>query len=519
GNDNYSTIYCDATAWLGGKYIDYLAPQLYWKIGGSQDYTKLLPWWNSVSNGRQIIPGLAAYRIGTSSFGPAGEIGNQIRFERTNTPIPGNFLYTTNNITGNLGGITDSLKNDLYKYHALVPRMNWKDTLPPNPPLNVHYGRNGSSPIATIRWDVPSKASDMDTASMYVIYQLANASVSQNDIDDARNITSVTNQMSFNPLHTAKKEINFAVTALDKNNNESPASGVVTLNTLPAVPLLADPSDGTNDLLSSVPLKWNYAEGAGAYTLQLAADSSFSSIIATTNLLYDTVWTASNLEGQHDYYWKVKGSNFVGEGTYSIPWKFFVGTPSTPLLASPGNYLTNVDYDTLQFSWNKSTAGESYHLQISTTSDFSTTVVDTLNYNDTSYVLTNLKAYTVYNWRVNSTNGIGTSLWSTVFRFRTKNVTSVFDFAQTAQTFELRQNYPNPFNPETKIRFSIVESNYSILKVYDMLGSEVATLVNEELPAGTYTVSFNGGNLATGVYIYRLLSGKYAETKKMILQK
>jgi uncharacterized lipoprotein YddW (UPF0748 family) len=63
GNDNYSVLYCDAVAWMAGKYIDYLAPELYWKIGGPQDFTKLLPWWqnDTISHGIQIFPGLAAY--------------------------------------------------------------------------------------------------------------------------------------------------------------------------------------------------------------------------------------------------------------------------------------------------------------------------------------------------------------------------------------------------------------------------------------------------------------------------
>ena len=90
--------------------------------------------------------------------------------------------------------------------------------------------------------------------------------------------------------------------------------------------------------------------------------------------------------------------------------------------------------------------------------------------------------------------------------------------------FKLFQNYPNPFNPSTKIRFTIpqnkmFEMQEINLKVYDSLGNEIATLVNEEKPAGIYEVDFNGDDLPSGIYFYRLQSGDFTTTKKLILLK
>ena len=85
--------------------------------------------------------------------------------------------------------------------------------------------------------------------------------------------------------------------------------------------------------------------------------------------------------------------------------------------------------------------------------------------------------------------------------------------------FALSQNYPNPFNPTTTIRFSIAERQFTALKIFDVLGKEVCMLVNEEKPAGEYQVSFNAGNLASGIYFYTLHSGNFTETKKLILVK
>ncbi|WP_297840672.1 family 10 glycosylhydrolase [Ignavibacterium sp.] len=85
--------------------------------------------------------------------------------------------------------------------------------------------------------------------------------------------------------------------------------------------------------------------------------------------------------------------------------------------------------------------------------------------------------------------------------------------------FVLEQNYPNPFNPVTKIRFVIPNEvrNLTTLKIYDLLGKEVATLVNEEKQAGLYEVDFDGSNLTSGVYFYQLQTGSSVQTKKMIL--
>ena len=99
-----------------------------------------------------------------------------------------------------------------------------------------------------------------------------------------------------------------------------------------------------------------------------------------------------------------------------------------------------------------------------------------------------------------------------------------------ASTFKLEQNYPNPFNPSTKIKFTIhqtlrqAQSVIQVtLKVYDILGNEIATLVNEELPAGEYEVEFNTSSInhhpSSGIYFYQLKSGNFVETKKMILLK
>jgi hypothetical protein len=85
--------------------------------------------------------------------------------------------------------------------------------------------------------------------------------------------------------------------------------------------------------------------------------------------------------------------------------------------------------------------------------------------------------------------------------------------------YSLGQNYPNPFNPSTEISFQLKTSGFATVRVFDALGREVSTLVNEYLPAGSHTVSFAAKNSASGLYLYRLTSGSFSETKRMLLVK
>ncbi len=102
-------------------------------------------------------------------------------------------------------------------------------------------------------------------------------------------------------------------------------------------------------------------------------------------------------------------------------------------------------------------------------------------------------------------------------------LTNINDKHELPAEFHLFQNYPNPFNPNTRIMYQSPVGSKQTLKIYDVLGNEVASLVDEYKPAGYYEVEFqsNFGNrqLASGVYFYRLISGEFVQTKKMLLTK
>jgi hypothetical protein len=126
----------------------------------------------------------------------------------------------------------------------------------------------------------------------------------------------------------------------------------------------------------------------------------------------------------------------------------------------------------------------------------------------------------------NSVNGDGFNSSLDRWNFGQKFVVYVVDQTTSIEneelipnSFMLKQNYPNPFNPSTKISWSSATSGHHTLKIYDITGNEVATLVDEFMPAGNNEVEFNANNFSSGVYFYKLVAGNQTETKKMILMK
>ncbi len=114
----------------------------------------------------------------------------------------------------------------------------------------------------------------------------------------------------------------------------------------------------------------------------------------------------------------------------------------------------------------------------------------------------------LYLYRLKQIDNNGQYEFSDIIEVNTSNIPS---------EFSLSQNYPNPFNPSTTISFNLPNNAFVTLKIYDILGREITTLVNEELNAGHHTKVFNATNLSSGVYFYKLQAGKFSETKKMML--
>lgn len=199
-----------------------------------------------------------------------------------------------------------------------------------------------------------------------------------------------------------------------------------------------------------------------------------------------------------------------------------VGYPQIPNLLLPANGDTsNLP---VYFKWEE-ILYSAYQLQVSSDSLFLDIVIN-IRIIPNYFYRNELNTYSKYFWRLRSENTNGYSEWSQIHYFYT-GITKIDDDKNTIFTFSLTQNYPNPFNPSTNISYSVPQLSFVTLNVYDLLGKEVATLVNEEKPTGIYEKEFDGSNLPSGVYFYQLTlsalqskDGKangFVETNKMVL--
>jgi len=516
----YDDIYCDAIAWLHDKSIDYLTPQLYWPFGGTTDYGKLQPWWadSVASNGRHFYPGHAYYRI--VNWTNPSEMPNQIRFDRNNPKVQGGVFFRARNFAENPKGVTDTLRNNLYRYKALLPVMDWKDIVPPTPVQNLRFELLANNQ-AGLKWDIPVLASDGDSATRYVVYRFDHSNIQQNDLDNSANIYNVEGSRQSIPGEPPSPTgpFYFVVTALDRNYNESTMSNVVQVNP-PPIPVLAYPLDNSINIKDTVELKWNYPALASTYRLQISKISTFDSLIVyTADNITDTVMLITGLTGQTQYYWRVSATNAGGTSDFSEPFSFTTGFPTVPKLIYPVS-SGDIPVDTT-FYWYPSIAADHYDFILAKSFDFALTsiVSDIQAITDTNFSITGLQNYTLYFWKVRAKNNYGVSAWSTVASFRTIAVVGIEDQFVVPQEYSLEQNYPNPFNPTTKIRVRIAEAGLTSVKVYNLLGQEVAVLISEFKNPGTYDIEFNGSDLSSGIYLYRIRVNNFSASKKMILMK
>lgn len=194
--------------------------------------------------------------------------------------------------------------------------------------------------------------------------------------------------------------------------------------------------------------------------------------------------------------------------------------PVAPTLVVPGDTTGILRRATMV--WNSVPGATSYELQVATGIQFyfSSLAVDTTLADTSATLSAPLNANTKYYWRVIASGSAFTSPYSAVDSFTTgSGIDAINNPIEIPKQFTLFQNYPNPFNPTTIIGFRIADVGFVTLKVYDVLGRRVATLVSKVEQPGNYEVQFNGSVLASGVYLCRLDAGGKAIERKMVLVK
>ena len=297
---------------------------------------------------------------------------------------------------------------------------------------------------------------------------------------------------------------------------------------IPPAPVLISPLNGATSVVTNPLLDWDSAAAAESYRVQVSTDIGFFSTVYDSSNITITQFQIPNngLLVNTIYFWRVNASNSSGTSPWSSTWCFstIVTPPITPVLLSPSN--GSMVTTTPLLDWNDVNSATSYRLQVSGVANFMTTVIDEIslaesNYQIPSAVLTNdVKYY----WRARARNAGGWSPWASAWNFTTQPVGINPIAGEIPVDFYLYSNYPNPFNPSTKIKFDVPKSSYVKLTVYDILGQEIKTLVDEKLSAGRYEVSWpaptgDGNGYTSGVYFYRLVTGDFVDVKRMILLK
>jgi hypothetical protein len=286
-----------------------------------------------------------------------------------------------------------------------------------------------------------------------------------------------------------------------------------------ASPLLENPPKGTDVVVLPAVLDWSSVAGADSYFYEVLSDTALKSTnfvpMSTTSSMQVT---SNDLLPGTTYYWRVVAHN---SGGWGIPSSFSsFTTAGEDVFGSIGNLSDGVidliaeeDISNNQGNilLNRLEQAE-HHLNLGhetiavlnmylfkariiilrISGQISETTFDALNY---------------------STDGV-IDLISDI-----QGRPTAFNEVLQPKTYALTQNYPNPFNPSTTIEYSVPENAYVSLKIFDMTGREISTLVSKQQETGTYIVNWNASNLSSGVYFYRLDAGNFTATKKMMLVK
>ncbi len=410
----------------------------------------------------------------------------------------------------------------------------------------------------------------------------------------------------------------------------------------PAAPALSSPANGATGLATSLTLSWNASTGATSYRLQVSTSSAFTTTVVDQSGLSGTSSLVSGLLTGTTYYWRVNASNSGGASAWSATWSYATALPvlAAPTPSTPANGATNQSVSPT-LTWQPVTGATSYHVQVSTSSAFTTTAVDLSGITSTSSSVSGLANNSSYYWRVCASNTGSTSPYSNTCGFVTgsptfavsppslnfgsvglgksssqsvtvtnggtgtltissvtssagvytvspasasiapgsstnfsitfapvmKNATvsatitfshnaagspgtvsvigqsgnghisaqaaisnSITDMTSSPDQYSVGQNYPNPFNPTTTIAYFLPEASTVRLSIYNVIGQEVARLVDGEVGQGLQSVLWNASNnsgslLPSGIYFYRihatsLTSGKeFDATSRMTLMK
>jgi hypothetical protein len=284
----------------------------------------------------------------------------------------------------------------------------------------------------------------------------------------------------------------------------------VTFIPLPAMPELI--SATTFPKRSNyIQLMWRKVEYAAQYRIQISRNQTFSPLAIPTATTSDTVITLSGLVEGQKYYWRVQAENIAGPG----PWS---DTPDFTIIVAPTDLVLQITgSDEITLTWtDNSSVEDGYVIERKQSPDTVYSVLDTLKGSGNEYTDTNLEQGQTYTYRVKAYKDSAESDYSNEASLI---LVGIKEQKEIPTKYSIDQNYPNPFNPTTKIKFALPKTALTKIIIYDLLGREIKTLISKELEAGYHEINLDANNLTSGIYFYRIQSGDFISTKKMMLMK
>lgn len=297
---------------------------------------------------------------------------------------------------------------------------------------------------------------------------------------------------------------------------------VIALNS----PALQLPLNKDTGITVTTLFKWAGVAGATGYRLQVSAFSNFS-VLWIDKYVTDTLYQTPNgvLAYNSRYFWKVKSLRTGDSSSFSNPYYFF--TKIFPYSVGIPEFESTRILDLTKLISTGSKA--SYSVEFCKDTLFNDVVfkLDKVKSDKAELDLGSFDEYSTYFWRVcregDKPEYSGIRVLAT-YVTKQSQLMSLRSSSVIPEKYSLYQNYPNPFNPVCRIKFDIPENSKSKtdfvkLVVYDLIGREIAVLVNDDLEPGTYEINWNAMEMPSGVYIYQMRTASFTDTKKMVLLK
>ncbi|MBD3241991.1 MAG: hypothetical protein GF331_15485 [Chitinivibrionales bacterium] len=298
------------------------------------------------------------------------------------------------------------------------------------------------------------------------------------------------------------------------SGGDSPWSAVrsfTTIIALPAEVVLVSPDSGAVNQPLSLTLQWNAASGAAGYDVQLATVGDFSTAVTDSPGVSGTSMAISGLANGVTYYWRVRASNVAGAGEWSSVWQLttIVALPQTVTLDAPVDGAVVSD-DSVDCAWYAATpAVSSYWLQVSTDSTFATTSVSDSSISDTAIQVGGCASSTWYYWRVRAGNAAGWGGWSETAGFYIEPAVVALpqEFAFGAAGLQGRGGI---------IRYALPKEARISVRMFDMRGKLVLTLVDAVQGPGYYSVPLDHGRMAAGCGVVVFQAGEYVVQRRLM---